>query len=94
MDNIQISMSYPREAYLAVGDFTDEQIEMAQSQGYGPRKLLEKVEEAKDRNEFLKDRHSDGEPLGKRQKTTAGRKTRRVRKNKKRQQKKSRRNYK
>jgi hypothetical protein len=94
MDNIQISMSYPREAYLAVGDFTDEQIQMAQGQGIGPRKLLEKVEEGKDRNEFLKDRHFDGEPLGKRQKTKGGRKTRRARKNKKRQQKKSRRNYK
>jgi hypothetical protein len=87
-------MSYPRESYLAVGDFNDQQIAMAQSQGYGPRKLKELVEEANEKKEFLKDRHFDGEPLGKRQKTTAGRKTRRARKNKKRQQKKSRRNYK
>jgi hypothetical protein len=88
-------MSYPREAYLTVpGEFNDTQIAMAQAQGIGPRKLREIVEDANEKKEFLKDRHFDGEPLGKRQKTKAGGKTRRARKNKKRQQKKSRRNYK
>lgn len=85
---------FPKEAYLAVGDFNDQQIAMAQRQGYSPQKLLDFVQKANERKEFLKYRYFDGEPYEKRQKTTAGRKTRRVRKNKKRQQKKSRRNYK
>ena len=92
-------MSYPRESYLAVGDFTDQQIAMAQSQGYGPQKLKEFVQKAKERTEELKELHethdpTTGEPDSKRQRTKGGRKTRRMRKNKKRQQKKSRRNYK
>ena len=88
-------MSYPREAYLAVGDFDDTQIAMAQSRGFGPRKLKEFVEEAKERKE-LHETHdpTTGEPDAKRQRIRGGRKTRRARKNKKRQQKKSRRNYK
>jgi hypothetical protein len=85
---------FPREAYLAVGDFNDQQIRMAQRQGYSPQKLKEFVQKATDLKKFLKYRYFDGEPYEKRQKTEGGRKTRRARKNKKRQQKKSRRNYK
>jgi hypothetical protein len=95
MNNIQMEVDdFPREAYLAVGDFNDQQIRMAQRQGHSPQKLLQFVKWATERKEFLKHRHFDGEPYEKRQKTEGGRKTRRARKNKKRQQKKSRRNYK
>ena len=85
----------PKEAYLAVGDFDDTQIAMAQARGLTPRQLLGFVDEAKDRKRQSKYRHPDGQSFAKRFKTEeGGRKTRRTRKNKKRQQKKSRRNNK
>jgi hypothetical protein len=85
----------PKEAYLAVGDFNDQQIRMAQARGLTPRELLGFVEKAKELNEFHETHEpTTGKPDAKRQRIKGGRKTRRARKNKKRQQKKSRRNYK
>ena len=83
-----MDVDFPKQDYLDVSDFTDTQIAMAQARGLSPRQLLKFVIDAQ------KQMGTYVPPAKRPRLNEGGRKTRRARKNKKRQQKKSRRNYK